>query len=327
VDCSYSTSWTENCVIPNGQTGQYYILLITNYSEQPCEITFSQIGGNGSTDCTILPPPVGNNGPLCVGDNLQLTAETVDGASYWWSGPNGFLSTQQNPVIPNVTTANAGDYSCVITVNGQSSDPAITTVIIYTLPTVSLTSVDTTVCFGTPAYAIMSFTGWGPFKVYYTDGMNNFVATGLYGPQDTIFLYPVGLTTYTFTKVEDLHCDRNLLFMNLTADTYPATSGVLSGTNTICAGQPAALTFTLEGTPPWNITYTINGANPQVISANSSPYVETVYPLTNTTYAFYYLEDIHCSGQTSGEAIVTVNPSPSTNAGADQTIPFHRRIR
>ncbi|MCK9399900.1 MAG: hypothetical protein M0Q51_07905 [Bacteroidales bacterium] len=322
VDCSYSPYPTEYCVIPNGQTGQYYILLITNYSQDPCEITFSQTGGSGSTDCTILPPPVSNNGPLCVGETLNLYAETVPDASYWWSGPAGFLSAQQNPVIPNVTTANAGDYSCIITVNGQSSDPAISTVIIYNLPTASLLSADTTVCPGTPAYALMQFTGWGPFKVYYNDGSNNFEATNLYGPVDTIFLFPTGLTTYTFTKVEDIHCERNLIFMDLIAETYPATSGTLSGTNTICAGESAGLTFTLAGSPPWSITYTANGADPQTVAANSSPYLVTVYPTATTTYAFTYLEDINCTGQTSGQAIVTVNPSPTTNAGTDQTIAY-----
>jgi hypothetical protein len=259
---------------------------------------------------------------LCVGDNLQLVADSIPNASYWWSGPNGFLSTLRNPVIPNVTMANAGDYSCVITLNGQSSDPAVTTVIIYTLPTASLLSSDTTVCFGKPAFALFQFIGWGPFKIYYNDGTNNFVATGLYPPVDTVFLYPSGSTTYNFTKVEDLHCDRNLLFINLTADTYPATSGTLSGTNTICAGEPAPLTFTLEGSPPWTITYTVNGTNPQIIAANSSPYILTLYPTINTTYAFSSLEDIHCSGQSSGEAVITVNPSPTTNAGTDQTIAY-----
>ncbi|MFK7809138.1 MAG: hypothetical protein AB8F74_15150, partial [Saprospiraceae bacterium] len=41
-----------------------------------------------------------NNGPLCVGQTLELYA--TDGAdSYLWTGPNGFTSTEQNPVIPN----------------------------------------------------------------------------------------------------------------------------------------------------------------------------------------------------------------------------------
>ena len=57
VSCSYSTSWTEHCLIPaTAQTGEYYILVITNYSNQTCNINFSMVEGNGSTDCGILPP-------------------------------------------------------------------------------------------------------------------------------------------------------------------------------------------------------------------------------------------------------------------------------
>jgi hypothetical protein len=81
---------TETANIPNGQTGQYYILVITNFSNQPCDITFQQSGGTGSTDCTILPPPATNNSPVCVGEMIQLNAATVIGAQYQWTGPNGF---------------------------------------------------------------------------------------------------------------------------------------------------------------------------------------------------------------------------------------------
>jgi hypothetical protein len=323
VDCSYSPNPTEYCDIPNGLTGQYYILLITNYSQQPCQITFSQTGGNGSTDCTILPPPVGNNGPLCVGDTLHLYAETVPNASYYWSGPNGFLSTQQNPTIPNVSMVNAGNYQCVITVNGQSSDPALTSVVIYNLPTAELISEDTSVCIGDAVYAIFGFGGWGPFKISYNDGANTYLSPNLYSPQDTIFLFPTQPTTYTFTKVQDLHCERTMLFTSLFANTFPACTGTLSGSGTICAGEPAQLVFDLAGTPPWNITYTINGGSPQVVAANASPYIETVYPTVTTTYAFVGVDDINCGeGDASGQAVISVDPSPVSNAGNDQTIAY-----
>jgi hypothetical protein len=322
VDCSYSPNPQEYCDIPNGQTGQYYILMITNYSQQQCNITFSQTAGSGSTDCTILPPPVGNDGPLCVGDTLHLYAADVNNATYLWGGPGGFISTLQNPVILNVTLANAGNYQCVITVNGQSSDPAITSVVIYSLPTCALSSPDTTVCAGSAAYAIFQFTGWGPYKMTYNNGSSTFVATGLMPPQDTIFLYPAGPTTYTFTKVEDLHCSRNLLFTDIFVDTFPAATGTMTGSGTICAEEPAELTFNLTGTPPWSITYTINGGSPQIVAANASPYVLTVYPTTTTTYAFTNLEDINCDGTASGEVTISVNPSPTSNAGNDQTIAY-----
>jgi len=52
-DCSYSTAAVEDCDIINAVTGQFYILLITNYSNQNCNIDFSQTGGNGTTNCCI----------------------------------------------------------------------------------------------------------------------------------------------------------------------------------------------------------------------------------------------------------------------------------
>ena len=323
VDCSYSPNPTEYCNIPNGQTGEYYILLITNYSQQPCNITFSQTAGNGSTDCTILPPPVGNNGPLCVGETLELTAAFVVNATYYWSGPNGFLSTQQNPVIPNVTLANAGDYSCIITVNGQSSDPAITNVVIYSKPTANLLSEDTTICSGTSAHAIFQFVGWGPFAVHYTDGTNTYTQEGLSGPSDTVFLSPdTSPVTYNFTQVEDLHCSNNLIASNMTVGLYPETSAQLSGTSTICSGESAQLTFNLTGTPPWTIEYTENGTNPQTVNATSNPFYKTVYPSSTTLYELSSVNDVNCSGEISGSALVTVEPTPEVNAGTDQTIAY-----
>jgi len=53
-DCSYSAAAIETCEITNAVVGQFYILLITNFSNQVCNIDFSQIGGSGTTDCCIL---------------------------------------------------------------------------------------------------------------------------------------------------------------------------------------------------------------------------------------------------------------------------------
>ena len=120
VDCSYSTAATEHCHINNAQNGQYYILLITNYSNDPCNINFENIG-TGTTDCSILPPLVSGGGPYCVGDTIQLTAHNQPGATFSWSGPNGFTSTLQNPSIPNCTMEMAGIYTCTITLGEESS--------------------------------------------------------------------------------------------------------------------------------------------------------------------------------------------------------------
>lgn len=54
IDCSYSNAAIETCDIPSPVAGKFYILLITNFDNKPCEITFSQISGTGSTNCNIV---------------------------------------------------------------------------------------------------------------------------------------------------------------------------------------------------------------------------------------------------------------------------------
>ena len=83
VDCSYSTASVEdvylgypisehnhgnssladgNCVVANNnpphvpQVGEYYILVITNYSQQQQTISFTKTEGEGETDCEIVVP-------------------------------------------------------------------------------------------------------------------------------------------------------------------------------------------------------------------------------------------------------------------------------
>ncbi|NOU48649.1 MAG: PKD domain-containing protein [Bacteroidales bacterium] len=146
IDCSYSTAATEFCDISNGILGKYYILLITNFSNNPCNITFQKTGGVGATDCTIVPPPIDSNSPLCYGEDILLTADDFAGATYAWSGPNGWSSNQQNPVIPNAELSDSGLYSLVITVGGSSSDPISLNVVVNAVPIPQFTGEN--VCFG-----------------------------------------------------------------------------------------------------------------------------------------------------------------------------------
>jgi len=146
-DCSYADgSGSENANIVNGQTDQYYLLLLTNFSDTPCTIVFSQTGGAGSSDCGIL-SSAQNNGPLCLGDTLRLTADIdTAGIDFSWTGPNGFASTLQNPVIPNATAAIAGVYTLVVN-DGEETDTSTTTVEIIPPPFGGFT-IDGLVCPG-----------------------------------------------------------------------------------------------------------------------------------------------------------------------------------
>lgn len=79
----------------------------------------------------VLPsaPSAGNNGPLCEGDTLNLYASTIAGVTYSWTGPNGFTSPEQNPVINSVTTSESGIYY-VTASNSCGTGPADSTIVL-----------------------------------------------------------------------------------------------------------------------------------------------------------------------------------------------------
>ena len=56
VDCSFSGTNMETPSIPGAVAGQVYIMLITNFANINQNITLTQTGGTGSTNCSILTP-------------------------------------------------------------------------------------------------------------------------------------------------------------------------------------------------------------------------------------------------------------------------------
>ena len=146
-DCSFDARHYEYAHVVDGQVGQYYILLITNYSGSSGNITFQKYAGDGETDCGIMPGIVNNGGPYCVGETIQLTVNEQNSATYSWVGPDGWTSDQQNPTRPNCTMNMAGIYECTTTVGNQSVT-ASTEVTIYPQPSANFTF--TTACEGDP---------------------------------------------------------------------------------------------------------------------------------------------------------------------------------
>ncbi|NHM08161.1 gliding motility-associated C-terminal domain-containing protein [Flavobacterium sp. CYK-4] len=55
---------------------------------------------------------------VCDSQTIQLAASAIPFGDYFWTGPNGFTSSEQNPSITNVSIENQGIY----TVNSQTAD-------------------------------------------------------------------------------------------------------------------------------------------------------------------------------------------------------------
>lgn len=90
---------------------------------------------------------------VCVGGTLALSATGPAGATYAWSGPNGFSSTQQSPTLPNATVAMSGTYTLRVTQDAISCPKTLTlNATVNALPgTPTLSSTAAKLCAGSAA--------------------------------------------------------------------------------------------------------------------------------------------------------------------------------
>ncbi|MNK01050.1 hypothetical protein D3C87_188430 [compost metagenome] len=75
-------------------------------------------------------PTIDPIAPICEGGDIQLSTATIATATYQWTGPNGFTSSLQNPVIEDATVAASGTYTLMVTVNECASAPVTVQVIV-----------------------------------------------------------------------------------------------------------------------------------------------------------------------------------------------------
>lgn len=91
----------------------------------------STMSANFKITVNSIPVAISNsNSPVCIGSAINLSAQTVSGATYSWTGPNGYSSTAQNSLISSATTANAGNYSLRVSNNSCNSVPATVMIVV-----------------------------------------------------------------------------------------------------------------------------------------------------------------------------------------------------
>ncbi len=139
-------------------------------------------------------PPVVNPftvSPLCEGYDAIFTSDLVVGATYSWSGPNGFSSSQQNPIITSVLPANAGLYSVFASV-GTCLGLSESVNLVILPETIVNAGIDIENCIDDNSFTISSATPAG--GVWSGPGIN---VAGLFDPNTAGS--GVHTLTYTFT--------------------------------------------------------------------------------------------------------------------------------
>lgn len=136
-----SNRFTPGLTINNfstADTGQYTVVIALGSCIFPPAVVDLSLGTGPA-----MPVVTSNADNICLGDTILLSTQTQTGATYVWSGPNGFNSSLQAPSI--LMTANAaGTYAVTVTQNGCTASG--TKVIGLISPVTS--TVSNTICFG-----------------------------------------------------------------------------------------------------------------------------------------------------------------------------------
>ena len=304
VDCSYSTSNDEYCNIPAANAGEYYVLLLTNYSNQPGSINFQQSGGTANTNCNVICNiTASNTGPICPGQSFTLNS-TLGGAAYTWIGPDCFTSTLQNPTVATAPST-PGSYLYTIYASTPSGEncSTTTTVVVGGLPNGTETHTNTT-CPGLTDGSI-TVTPSSPDTYVYTLNPGNIV-------QNSPVFSNLGPGSYNATFTNPIGCSgsvNNIIIANGNGPT--ATAAVV---NTTCPGVNDA---TITITPPTTggpFTFTLNPGN----------IVQTSPIFTNLSPGFYNLTfttSNTCNGSLNNILVLQGNPVSATAVTAPTSCP------
>ncbi len=86
---------------------------------------------------------VSSNSPVCTTTDIELYATVSGGAGpyiFSWTGPGGFTSMNQNPIIPNASFAMSGTYTVTVYTGNNCSATQSIDVILQQLPTLDITA-------------------------------------------------------------------------------------------------------------------------------------------------------------------------------------------
>ncbi len=242
-------------------------------------------------------PLAGSNSPLCVGSGLNLTSNSIAGATYAWTGPNGFSSSLQNPAIPSATITEAGTYYVSVTVSGCTGSIDSTKVTVSTTPAIPVISSNSPLCNGTTLNLISNAVVGA---TYSWTGPNGFTSSS----RDTS-ISPVTLAdTGQYTLILNNGCPS--LPISLNVNVYPVPAATAGSNSPVCVGSILNLTSNTFAGASYSWTgpngFTATSQNPTIANATTA---------ASGTYSVTLTSSSGCIGS-PGTILVAVNNPPAT---------------
>ena len=267
---------------------------------------------------------------LCAGENLALSANsTTSGAVFAWTGPNGFSSSLQNPVISSATSAAGGTYSCSVTAAGCTSSPKTVNVIVNSpgLPPVS--EGFTTANFPPAGWRISNPNGdvtWvrntsvGGFGTS-TNSMaiDNYNLPFTNGKKDTIFLPVVNLSGQTGASMvfDVAHAwngtSHDTLCVLVSSNCGKSFQRLYKKSGSALSTAPSTFNQFIPTATQWR-KETIN-----LSAFDGQPQVQVAFAVYSGASNFIYIDNIGVTATASGSTSISLNALSQSSFCPGQT--------
>ncbi len=148
---------------------------------------------NGCTESTstdvvvypVTPVVISDDSPYCEGEDIQLNATTVIGATYSWVGPGMFNSTDEDPLIAGCDVTDGGAYILTVTDVNMCEVIASANIVVNPGITANVVAIDP-LCYqeATGEITILPLTGTPSYDYIWPSGSTSNPSTGLVGGQE-----------------------------------------------------------------------------------------------------------------------------------------------
>ena len=264
---------------------------------------------------SVSPPKASVTGDtsICVGGTISFITASNPGSTFFWTGPNGYISTNQNVNIPDADIRNEGLYTLIPFVNGCSGPAISKNVTIFSNAFKPDITGDTAVCVGgTINLATISIPG----SSYFWVGPNNFTSSNQNISIQNADTKNIGLYTLVVSKngCSSLLASKNV---NIYSSTYKPD---ITGDTSVCVGGTINLsTVSMPGNIYlWTGPAGYNASNQSISIPKENTGNAGLYTLTVTNNA--------CISITSGKKISVYHISLTPEIAGDTAVCVGRSI-
>ena len=339
-------------------TGNYHVVMTYTYTYP--NRTSMTVGGTSASNLTgtsynsnvinvvVTPRPtatISGNATICNGETTNLIFGNFTGTGPWdlkYSHNGSDVETltiatgdlvggiYTKTVTPSVIGTNTYRISELTDAYCTALPISSTAVIQVNARPTGIVSVASQLCNGSSTNLTFTLSGIGPWDMEYSVNSGVPISVSVPSSPHTISVSPtiVGAYVYSIVSLEDANCEAIASDITSTAtlNVVDRPIGVLSINDAaICEGSSTNLVFTLIGTPPFALQYSIGGVAQTAISGiMTSPHSIPVSPATGTyAYAMVSLSDANCTATAadmSGTPSLEVYSRPTATISGGATV-------